>query len=89
MNRFLKFTTQDEPALTASFLAAVLLAFVSKFVNLTDDDLTWIGPVFLLGAGALIRAGVFSPTSVRNLLDRKPPPPADAVVPPLVEDPPK
>jgi len=36
MDRFLRHTTQKEPALTASFLAAVLLATAGRYLNLTD-----------------------------------------------------
>lgn len=67
MNRFLKYTTQEEPALTASFVAAIILAVISKFVLLTDDDLTLLGPIALVIAGAVIRAGVFSPATVNKL----------------------
>jgi hypothetical protein len=33
MDRFLGYTTQKEPALTASFLAAVLLAIVARYLS--------------------------------------------------------
>ena len=39
MDRFLRYTTQKEPALTASFLAAVLLAIAARYLGLTDEDL--------------------------------------------------
>ena len=68
MDRFLRYTTQKEPALTASFLAAVLLAIAARYMNLTDDDLAILGPVMLIIAGVVIRTGVFSPASVRDLL---------------------
>ena len=71
MDRFLAFTTQKEPALTASFLAAVLLAIVARYMNLTDEDLAILGPVALILAGVVIRTGVFSPASVDGLLDEK------------------
>ena len=67
--RFRRYTTQKEPALTASFLAAVLLAIVARYMNLTDDDLAILGPVMLIIAGVVIRAGVFAPASVQRLLD--------------------
>ncbi len=67
MNRFLKYTTQEEPALTASFVAAIILAVISKFVLLTDDDLLLLGPIALVIAGVIIRAGVFSPATVSKL----------------------
>jgi hypothetical protein len=67
--RFLRHTTQQEPALTASFLAAVLLAIVARYLDLTDDDLAILGPVALIIAGVVIRAGVFAPSTVHKLLD--------------------
>lgn len=69
MDRFLRYTTQKEPALTASFLAAVLLAIAARYLNLTDDDLVVLGPIALIVAGVVIRAGVFAPASVERLLD--------------------
>ena len=69
MDRFLRYTTQKEPALTASFLAAVLLAIAARYLGLTDDDLAILGPVMLILAGVVIRAGVFAPDAVRGLLD--------------------
>ena len=65
MDRFLRYTTQKEPALTASFLAAVLLAIVARYLGLTDEDLAILGPVMLIVAGVVIRAGVFAPATVR------------------------
>jgi hypothetical protein len=67
MERFLKYTTQQEPALTASFLAAILLAIVARFLNLTDDDLSILGPIALVIAGVVIRSRVFSPATVAAL----------------------
>ncbi len=69
MDRFLAYTTQKEPALTASFLAAVLLAIAARYLNLTDDDLVILGPIALILAGVVIRAGVFAPATVERLLD--------------------
>ena len=69
MERFDRYTTQKEPALTASFLAAVLLAIAARYLNLTDDDLAILGPVMLIIAGVVIRTGVFAPASVQRLLD--------------------
>jgi hypothetical protein len=71
MDRFLRFTTQKEPALTASFLAAVLLAIVARYFALTDEDLAILGPVALVIAGVVIRTGVFSPATVDSLIDDK------------------
>ena len=50
-----------EPALTASFLAAVLLAIVARFLDLTDDDLAILGPVALIVAGVVIRTRRLQP----------------------------
>jgi hypothetical protein len=69
MERFLRFTTQKEPALTASFLAAILLAIVARWFELTDEDLMVLGPIALVVAGVVIRAGVFAPVTVERLLD--------------------
>ena len=69
MDRFLAYTTQKEPSLTASFLAAVLLAITARYMNLTDDDLVVLGPIALILAGVVIRAGVFAPATVERLLD--------------------
>ncbi len=65
--RFLRYTTQQEPALTASFLAAVLLAIVARYLHLTDDDLAILGPIALIVAGVVIRSGVFAPATVERL----------------------
>jgi hypothetical protein len=69
MDRFLRYTTQKEPALSASFLAAVLLAIAARYLGLTDEELAILGPVTLILAGVVIRAGVFAPDTVRDLLD--------------------
>ena len=69
MDRFLRFTTQKEPALTASFLAAILLAIAARWFALTDEDLMILGPIALIVAGVVIRAGVFAPATVERLLD--------------------
>jgi hypothetical protein len=69
MDRFLAFTTQKEPALTASFLGAVLLAIAARYLQLTDADLAILGPVMLILAGIVIRAGVVSPATVHGLVD--------------------
>ena len=69
MECFLRFTTQKEPALTACFLAAILLAIMARWFALTDEDLAILGPVALIVAGVVIRAGVFAPACVGRLLD--------------------
>ncbi len=69
MERFLRYTTQKEPVLTASFPAAILLAIVARWFALTDEDLMVLGPIALIVAGVVIRAGVFAPATVERLLD--------------------
>ena len=64
--RFKRYTTQKEPALTASFLAAVLLAIAARDLGLADENLAILGPVMLIVAGVIIRAGVFAPDTVRD-----------------------
>ena len=64
----LRYTIQKEPAFTVSFLAAVLLAIAARYLGLTDEDLAILGPVMLIVAGVVIRAGVFAPDTVRDLL---------------------
>jgi hypothetical protein len=59
---------QKQPALTASFLAAVLLAIAARYLGLTDEDLAILGPVMLIVASIVIRAGVFAPDTVKRLL---------------------
>ena len=68
MDRFLRYATQKEPALTASFLAAVLLAVVAGYLGLTDEDLAILGPVMIILAGVVVRAGVFAPETVERPL---------------------
>ena len=62
MNCSLRYTTQKEPALSASFLAAVLPGYRRRYFGLTDEDLAILGPVMLIVAGVVIRGGVFAPT---------------------------
>lgn len=73
MDRFLRYTTQRDPALTASFLAAVLLAIAARHLGLSDEDLAVLDPVMLIVAGVVTRAGVFAPDTVRDLQDAKEP----------------
>ena len=71
MDPFLAFTTQKEPALTASLLAAVLLAIAARYLDLTDEDLAILGPVALILADGVIRAGLFGPATVDGLTEDK------------------
>lgn len=69
MDRFLRYTTQKEPALTASFLAAILLAIAARWFALTDEDLMILGPIALIIAGVVIRASVFAPATVDRWIE--------------------
>lgn len=69
MDLHLRYTSQKESALNASFLTAVLLAIAARDLGLTDEDLAIPGPVMLNLAGVVIRAGVFAPVTVRDLLE--------------------
>ena len=71
MDRFLAFRAQQEPAFTASVLAAVQLAIAARYLQLTDADLAILGPVMLIVAGVVIRTGVFSPATVDGLIEAK------------------
>jgi hypothetical protein len=68
VDRFLKFTTGKEPALTVAFVAAAILAVLTKVFNLTDDDLLWIAPVTLVIAGGIIRFMVYAPATVERIM---------------------
>lgn len=72
LGKFLKFTTQDEPAVSLSVLAAIVLYAISRLVpGLTDDDMTILGIVVVAGLGVLVRANVFSPSTFWNKLNRE------------------
>jgi hypothetical protein len=51
----------------------VLLAIAARHFGLTDEDLAILGPVMLIVAGIVIRAGVFAPDTVRDPLDPEEP----------------
>lgn len=61
LTRFLRYTTQKQPALSVSFLAAIVLAVLAKYLHLSDDDLVLLGPIVLVVVGVVIRSRVFSP----------------------------
>lgn len=68
LSRFLRFTTQKEPVVSAGFLAAVVLYVISRFVPLTDDDLQLLGLLLVPVIPALIaRFAAWSPASVARL----------------------
>lgn len=68
LSRFLRFTTQEEPVLSAATLVAIALAIVSRFVPLTDDDLQLLALILLPFAPAVLaRLKAWSPASVQRL----------------------
>lgn len=68
LSRFLRFTTQEEPVLSAATLVAIALAIVSRFVPLTDDDLQLLALILLPFAPAVLaRIKAWSPASVERL----------------------
>lgn len=65
LSRFLRFTTQKEPVLSAASLVAIALAIVTRFVPLTDDDLQLLALLLLPFAPAVLaRLRAWSPASV-------------------------
>ena len=68
LSRFLRFTTQEEPVLSAASLVAIALAIISRFVTLTDDDLQLLALILLPFAPAVLaRLKAWSPASVQRL----------------------
>ena len=68
LDRFTKFTNGQEPALTRSIIAALILGaivtFGEKFGIVFDEfTLTLLGVVAVVATGWLIRQGVWSPAS--------------------------
>jgi hypothetical protein len=75
ISRFTKYTTQSEPAITISLLAALVLAVIAKYVNLTEDDLQLLGLMLVpVVAGIVTRLRVWSPASVAAIKDETPTP---------------
>ena len=65
LSRFLRYTTQQEPVVTAGLLAAFVLYLIDRYVGLTEDDLTLLGLLLVpivTAIGARFRA--WSPASV-------------------------
>lgn len=61
LTRFLRYTTRKQPALSVSFLAAIVLAVLARYLNLSEADLTLLGPIALVIVGVIVRSRVFSP----------------------------
>ena len=59
VDRFLRYTTQKEPALTASSRP---LGLAARCLGQTDGDLAILGPISAHRRGVVIRAGVSPPT---------------------------
>lgn len=70
LSRFMKFTTQREPVLSAAVVAAFVLYLITRFVpGITDDDLELIGLLLVPIVPALLaRLRAWSPLSVEKAL---------------------
>lgn len=69
LSRFLRYTTQQEPVVTAGLLAALALYLIDRYVGLTEDDLTLLGLLLVPVAGALLaRLRAWSPASARRAI---------------------
>lgn len=65
--KFTRYTTQQEPVLSVGVLAAFVLAIISRFVTLTEDDLQLLGLLLVPIVTALIaRFQAWSPASVEK-----------------------
>ena len=73
MDRYMRYVRDREPVLSASLIAAFLLALVDRVVGLTDGDLTILGPLAVIIGGAILRQLVYSPESYMRALHRLPP----------------
>lgn len=70
LSRFLRYTTQDEPVLSAGLLAALALYLVDRWLHLTDDDLQLLGLLLVPVAGAVLaRWNAYAPSTVRREVD--------------------
>lgn len=67
LSRFLRYTTQDEPVLTAGVIAAFVLYLLDRYLHLTEDDLQLLGLLLVPIVGAIAaRLRAWSPTSVER-----------------------
>ena len=65
LSKFTKYTTQSEPVMSISLIAALVLAVLAKYVTLTDDDLQLLGLILVpIVAGIVARWRVYSPATV-------------------------
>ena len=70
LSRFLRYTTQQEPVVTAGLLAALALYLLDRYLGLTEDDLTLLGLLLVPVAGALLaRFQAWSPASAQRAID--------------------
>lgn len=70
LTRFYRYTTQDEPVITAGVLAAFALYLIDRYLHLTEDDLTLLGLLLVPIAGAVLaRFKAYSPTSAQKAAD--------------------
>lgn len=73
INQFTRFTTQREPVITISVIAAGVLAVIAKYIDLTEDDLELLGLILVpLVAGIVARMRVYSPATVAAIKDDLP-----------------
>lgn len=70
LSRFMRFTTQKEPVLSAAVVAALVLYVITRIVpGLTDDDLQLLGLLLVPIIPALLaRLRAWSPVSVEKAL---------------------
>lgn len=72
LTKFLRFTTQDEPAISLSVLAAIVLYAITRLVpGLTEDDLVILGIVVMAVLGFIVRQNVFSPRTFWSKLNQE------------------
>lgn len=72
ISRFTRYTTQKEPVLSVGVLAAIVLAVISRFVTLTEDDLQLLGLLLVpIVTAAVARLKAWSPASVQKLADQR------------------
>lgn len=69
LSRFLRYTTQDEPVVSAGLLAALGLYLIDRYLHLTEDDLQLLGLLLVPVAGALLaRFRAWSPSSAAKAI---------------------
>ncbi len=71
LSRFLRYTTQDEPVITAGVIAAFVLYLLDRYLGLTEDDLQLLGLLLVpivTAIGARLQA--WSPASVDKAITK-------------------